>query len=148
MLKQAVISEILDGTIGKSDGFISVVTRYFPRFLPKDKIDEYVAQLSPTKKLLADFKNASKRIGHDPAFLKVKYQERFTLTEDALAELHRLALISQRSDVYLACYCSRDHYCHREMLLLLAQKLYGAVIDDVAHDYSQFLEMNPLMSST
>ena len=140
MLKPAVIGEIQDGTITKENGFLCVVTRYYPRFLARNRIDEYVALLSPTKKLLADFKNASRRIGHDAAFLKIDYQNQFALTSDALNELERLTLISKASDVFLSCYCAREHFCHRDLLLIYAEKFYGAEIEKPHHDYAVFRE--------
>jgi hypothetical protein len=77
MFKSAIIQDIHLGNLTKADGYLAVTTRFFPRFLARAQIDDYIATLAPDKKLLRDFKKASDKLGHNAAFLHVDYQRRF-----------------------------------------------------------------------
>jgi uncharacterized protein YeaO (DUF488 family) len=140
MIKQGSLEELRSGVIKKSDGWLCLTTRYYPRFLKPGEIDEYVSDLAPSKKLLTEFKNKSARVGHDEAFEAVDYQLKFTLNEKGHAHLKMLTDLGKARDVYILCYCARGLYCHREMLLLLARDRYGAEIGPLTHAYPDFLK--------
>lgn len=108
---------------------------HYPRGLAKSARHEFSSKLAPDRKLLKDFKKAEKEVGHNQAFAESNYEERFTLTTEAYAELERYSEISKERNVYLLCQCEIKDKCHREILLLTAQKLYGAEIDKVFHEY-------------
>ncbi len=109
--------------------------RFYPRGIRKELRDEYRADLSPTKALFRDFKN-NQAAGHDVAFERSEYERRFELSEQAMEHLDLLAGISEGNDVYLICQCQLGQRCHREMLLLLAQKKFDAPIDTIYNEYS------------
>ena len=139
MLKQASISEVNQGQLSKADGYLVIVTRYYPRFLPNGMVDEYTSDLAPAKALFNEFKLSGKKLrDHDLAFEKVKYQEKFTLTAKGLEALKRLAELSKATDVYLLCYCQRDQCCHRELLLMMAENFFKAKVDKLSRPYEVF----------
>lgn len=46
MLKPAVIREIHQGQITKQQGHLVVATRFYPRFLPRAGVHEYISDLA------------------------------------------------------------------------------------------------------
>jgi uncharacterized protein YeaO (DUF488 family) len=138
MLKTASIQEISARLITKRHGYLVVTTRYYPRTLPREFIHEYISTLAPSRALLHDFRKLAKKIGHNEAFRNIQYTKRFELTPEALAELQRLSEMAKQKDVYLGCYCSHAQYCHRDLLLIMANALYEAPIDRIKYPYSGF----------
>lgn len=140
MLRGATLGEIQNQQISAGDGYLVVTSRFYPRFLARSKVDEYYACLAPSKDLLKEFKRESEKVGHDAAFQAMEYEKKFELTEEGLLELKRLSELSTRCDVFLACYCARDQRCHRDLLLLMAEKLYGAKIEPPGKPYAVFVK--------
>lgn len=141
MLKQATVEDISNSRITKRHGRILVTTRYYPRFLKKKFVDEYLAILAPTKELLTEFKESEAALeNHDQAFEKVSYEEKFTLDEGAREVLRNLAEISREQDVYLVCHCRIGQRCHREILMLIAQKLFDAQTARIHNAYATIEE--------
>lgn len=139
MLKQATLSEIKNEVISKASGYLVIATRYYPRFFPRDEVHEYVADLAPTKSLLAQFKNLEKKLrNHDLAFEKMEYEKKFTLSNQGLSELKRLSELSQKVDVYLICYCERGQCCHRELLLIMAKHYFAVETEKLTRPYPIF----------
>lgn len=139
MIKQATVEDISKSRITKLHGHVVVVTRYYPRFLKRPRIHEYVPLLAPLKELLHEFKDAEEKLDdHDRAFEEVDYESKFALSPEGLAELSRLATISHDRDVYLVCHCKVGQTCHRELLMVMAEMLYGAKVARVFHPYEKF----------
>jgi uncharacterized protein YeaO (DUF488 family) len=139
MLRQTSLLEVRQAKIPRAHSHIVVTMRYYPRFLKKDLRDEYVCSLAPPKELLADFNRAKTKFGdHERAFKAVRYEKRFSLTEEGLEHLKRLVALSKKRDVYFVCICPLGECCHREMLLLLARQRYKARIGKVSHAYPVF----------
>lgn len=139
MIRQASIEQIANRGINKFHGHIVVVTRYYPRFLKKNLMHEYRSELAPTKGLLKEFKAAEKECGnHDEGFIQVDYENKFELDESGLHSLKELSDLSAEKTVYLVCHCKVGQYCHRELLLLMAEKLFGAKISKVSFPYTDF----------
>lgn len=139
MLKQARVEDIAKNRITKLHGHIVVVTHYYPRFLKRKLIDEYIKDLAPTRELLTEFKESEKSSGdHDDSFQKMDYESKFSLSEAGLSELARLSSLSKDKDVYLVCHCAIGQCCHRELLLMIAKDKFGASVGKIHHDYSQF----------
>lgn len=139
MFKQATIEDIANSRITKLHGHVVVVTRYYPRFLKRNRIHEYLSVLAPAKELLHDFKDAEEIQGdHDKGFESIDYESRFELSEEGLAELARLAGLAKEKVVYLVCHCKIGQCCHRELLMLMLESLHGAKIARVFHPYSIF----------
>lgn len=140
MLKQGSVADVKNGVIPRATSHIVITMRFYPRFLKKEMRDEFLCVLAPEKELLAEFNAAQKKLGsHNPAFGEVDYERRFNLSATALQHLRRLAELSHDRDVYLLCICKQGDRCHREMLLILAHRLWEAEIGDVFHDYPQFM---------
>lgn len=139
MIRQATVEDISNRGINKLHGHIVVVTRYYPRFLKKNLMHEYRSELAPTKELLKEFKLAEKECGdHDEGFIKVDYENKFELDESGLYSLKELSDLSAVKNVYLVCHCKNGQYCHRELLLLMAEELFGAKISKVSFPYTNF----------
>jgi uncharacterized protein YeaO (DUF488 family) len=139
MFKQATVEDIAHNRITKIHGHIVVVTRYYPRFLKRQRIHEYVPVLAPPKELLHDFKKAEEKLGdHDQGFASIDYESRFELGIEGDAELARLAEMAQTTDVYLVCHCKIGQYCHRELLMILAEARHGTRIARLSHPYTVF----------
>lgn len=128
MLKKASVEDLKSGAISRDQSYIVITMCHYPRGMRKELSDEYVKALAPDAGLLKDFLAAKKKHAgnHNAAFAAVRYEQRFTLDAGALAELRRLAEISQDRDVTFVCQCAPDQRCHRELLLILARRWYGA----------------------
>lgn len=134
MIRQATVADIGAKRVTRIHGHVVVVTQYYPRFLKKNLIHEYAHDLAPTRKLLTEFKTAERADAdedHDRAFDDVDYESKFTLSAEGLASLQRLAEISRERTVYLVCHCKVGQRCHREILMIAAEKLFGAKIGKV-----------------
>jgi uncharacterized protein YeaO (DUF488 family) len=140
MMKQASVAQLRSGELGRKNGYLVVCMAYYPRGLKKEFLDEYRSDLAPDRELFREWKEFEESSGHEEAFNKSNYEERFTLSEEALAHLKVLSEFSRRSDVYLFCQCALGERCHREILMLTAQKKFDAPIDKVFHDYPRYLK--------
>lgn len=139
MFRQATVQDVAKNRITKRHGKIVVVTRYYPRYLAKSKIDGYHPQLAPSKELLRSFKNAEEDAGdHDSGFEAIDYEAKFELGPEGLAVLEELNVEAETMSVYLVCHCALGQYCHRELLLLIAENRFGARIPAVSHAYVRF----------
>ena len=144
MLKQGSVGDIKSGRLSRSDGYLVVAMRFYPRFLRKELRDEFIADLAPQKELLHDFNAAAKQLGnHNDSFAEVDYENRLELSPKAFSELKRLADLSKTKDVYILCVCKPGDRCHREILMLIANKLYGTKIDRVFHAYPDVMRRLP-----
>lgn len=123
MLIPATLLDVVRGKLQKANGHLVVVTRYYPRFIKRVWINEYISDLAPHKELLMDFKAAEKELGHDEAFDEIDYVNRFELSVVGMLELERLLELSNDKDVYLLCHCSLNQRCHREILIDIARDL-------------------------
>lgn len=141
MLKQARVEDISKNRVTKLHGHIVVVTHYYPRFLKRKLIDEYIKDLAPTRELLTEFKETEKSAGdHDQGFEAMNYESKFTLSDSGLVELARLSSLAKDKDVYLVCHCTVGQCCHRELLLLIAKDKFAAPVSRVHHAYPVFAE--------
>jgi len=140
MLKQASISQVKNQEFDRDRSHIVITMRFYPRFLKKELRDEFICDLAPVKELLHDFNAAQKKSGdHNSAFADVDYNRRFELTEKGMNHLRRLSEISKEKDVYIVCICDIGERCHREILLLAAEKLFRCKIGKVFHTYPDFM---------
>lgn len=140
MLKQARVDDLRKGRITKEDGYLVVATRHYPRGVKKDLFHKFEYCLAPTKELLAEFLDeVKKRDGdHNAGFLGMKYARKFRLSEKGWWKLREYAELSKRMDVYLICHCKSEDRCHRELLLLLAQRFVAADIDPPVNTFDDF----------
>ena len=144
MLKQATVEDVSNKRITRIHGHVVVVTQYYPRFLRKNLIHEYVRDLAPTRELLKEFKSEERESGdHDEAFDDISYEEKFSFSKEGIEQLKRLAEISIARDVYLVCHCKIGQRCHREILMLTARELFGAKIGKLNFDWEKFASRLP-----
>ncbi len=135
MLKQASVNQIRKGLVGRKDGYIVIGMCTYPRGLRKELHDEYRNDLAPDRALFKDFKHYQKSLGHEEAFQKSDYERRFSLSESGFDHLQYLSDLSKEQDVYLVCQCEVGQRCHREILMLIARRQFGAPIDRIFNRY-------------
>lgn len=139
MLRRASVSEIKSGSLSKKGGLLVVTMRMYPRFLSKSLVDDYKPLLSPQKDLFERYREFKKRIGdQNEAFELAQYQREFALSREGLKDLQALAEVSKKQDVYMICQCAKDERCHVDLMLLIAQKKWGAEIGNLPYTYHQF----------
>jgi uncharacterized protein YeaO (DUF488 family) len=141
MLRRASTADLTTGRISRADGYVVVVMRFYPRFLAKDRRDEYLRTLAPEATLFAEFKREDRRLGdHDGAFAAVDYEGRFWLAAAGRQDLARLVELASTRDVYLVCQCETEQRCHGDLLLLMAHSLFGAELPSMRQSYPVFCE--------
>ncbi|HVK62263.1 MAG TPA: DUF488 family protein, partial [Bdellovibrionales bacterium] len=102
-------------------------------------INGYISDLAPSKEFLAEFKEREEKLDdHDAAFEAIHYEKKFDLGIEGLARLSEIAEESRHHTVYLVCHCAIGQYCHREILMILAEDLFGAKIAKLSHSYETF----------
>jgi uncharacterized protein YeaO (DUF488 family) len=139
MLKQICVRELRDGTVKRENGFIAICMRHYPRGIKKELSDIYIRDLSPDEELFKEFRKLRTHHEHNWSFETVHYEEKFYLGNMALDYLQVLANMSREKDVYIVCQCEVGIKCHRELLLLTAQKLFQAPIEPPKNDYEIFI---------
>src|SRR4051794_14110901 len=101
MLKQGAIGDVRKGLVSRSDGLLVAAMCFYPRGLKRELIDLYRADLAPDRELFREWKNIERDHGHDQAFIRTRYEERFSLSEKGLWHLRELAELSAHKDVIL-----------------------------------------------
>ena len=94
-----------------ADGYRVLVTRYWPRGVPRAAADEYVRALSPSEELLRAFKDG--RI--DWWTFRKRYQSEVQAPQ-AQSEVRRLASLASTRPLTLMCVCKEETRCHRSLL--------------------------------
>jgi uncharacterized protein YeaO (DUF488 family) len=141
MLYRASVNDVKSGRISRRYGYLVVVMQFYPRFLGKELIDEYLHDLAPDRELFGEFKALDRASGdHEGAFAKVRYEERFTISGAGLHDLERLSALSAEREVYLLCQCASLEHCHADLLLLTARRKFGAKIPLMRVKYPRFEE--------
>jgi uncharacterized protein YeaO (DUF488 family) len=99
------------------DGRRILVTRYWPRGVSRERIDEYVRAVAPSRELVRAYKDG--RIDW-PSFRETYLAE--MERPEAAAEIRRLADLSRREDITLLCVCREGENCHRYVLRDLIER--------------------------
>lgn len=98
-------------------------------------------ELAPSRELLEEFNHFkacfSHQTGYQSAFHfaweKSNYAQRFKAqvkgSRAAMEKLRTIATRARSHDVFLICYEGYDKPCHRRLLLEIAEKEFGAVVD-------------------
>ena len=94
-----------------ADGLRVVVTRYWPRGVPKAAVDEYVPALAPTRELLHAFKDGAM----DWDAFREQYREEMSAPAARVA-IARLAERAASAPLTLLCVCREESRCHRSLL--------------------------------
>ncbi len=140
MLKKGCVDDLKSGALNRANGMIVLPMCHYPRGLSKTLLDEYVKALGPNKTLLDHFHAERERLGgnHNAAFISSRYQDTFSLSAKGVAELERFAKLSADRDVYFVCQCHLDQRCHRELLLIMARRWWGAKTELRTFSYPNF----------
>ncbi len=139
MLKQASVSDLTRGIVNRDSAHIVITMRRYPRFVNRKLRDEYLTCMSPEPKLFEDWlKKKRFHDDHDGAFDRSKFEERFGLEDEGLEHLARLSMLAAEKDVFLVCQCHTGKRCHREFLLILAKRLFGANAEAPKNKYPVF----------
>jgi uncharacterized protein YeaO (DUF488 family) len=140
MLRRASVVDVQNGKVTREQAYLAVVMRFYPRFLKKEKVDEYISALAPPKELFAEFKQKDRKLAnHNSAFYLVQYETRFDLSPEGRARLAELSKLSLTRDIVLICQCRDFDRCHCDLLLLWARHHYGAQVQGLIFDYPDFV---------
>jgi uncharacterized protein YeaO (DUF488 family) len=93
------------------DGRRILVTRYWPRGVPKSHVDEYTTKVAPSRELLRQFKHEG--------LTWEQYVPRYVdemRSETAQTAIKALAHAARRGTVTLMCVCEDENRCHRSLL--------------------------------
>ena len=138
MLKQASVQQVRQQTLPRENSLIVIVMCFYPRGIRKEWRDDYRSELAPDRELFQEWKSFEKTAGHDEAFQLTNYEFRFWLSELGLRYFNYYCDESSEKDVYLVCQCKVGEKCHREMLMLMGHRLFGAKMDKIHNLYPEF----------
>jgi len=138
VLKQASVQQVWAQEISRENSVIVICMCFYPRGVKKEWRDDYKKELAPDRELFREWKEAEKEFGHVEAFNRTSYESRFELSWLGLQYLKYYCNESLNKDVYLVCQCKIGEKCHREMLLLMGKKLFGAQADPVFNSYPEW----------
>jgi uncharacterized protein YeaO (DUF488 family) len=141
MLRQASVSDLINDRVSRGrNRYVVITMRRYPRFVNRAYRDEYVSEMSPDWPLFEDWLSAKRRHGdHNGAFEKSGFEERFSISEAGLEHLARLVDLSLKKDVYFVCSCKTGQRCHRELVLMIARKLFkNADVEKPLNSYPIF----------
>ena len=101
----------------KGDGRRILITRYYPRGVPKENFDEWTTTLSPNPELLFAFKDG--KIDWETFRREFVAQLREDEgCQEAILTLHEL---SETEDITLLCFEKSGHPCHRHLVRALVE---------------------------
>jgi len=144
MLRQASVSDLITGRASREKGYVVIAMRRYPRFINRALRDEYLPSLAADRKLFEDWLSAKRRYqDHEGAYKRAKFESRYELTDEGMEHLARLSALAEKQDVYLVCQCHEGHRCHRELLLILAKKLFRAKTEKPKNEYPVFEKRIP-----
>ena len=132
----------MDRVVRNRRNYVVITMRRYPRFINRAYRDEYVSEMSPDWPLFEDWLKAKRKDDdHNGAFSKSDFEERFTISELGLEHLARLCALAIKKDVYFICSCKTGQRCHRELVLMIAAKLFKNVkVEKPLNSYPVFQE--------
>jgi uncharacterized protein YeaO (DUF488 family) len=95
----------------EDDGYRVLSTRYWPRGVPKSKVDEYTTKTAPSRALLHEFRHE----GLSWEDYVPRYLEEMG-SEEAISAIRRLATMAKSDRITLMCICEDENRCHRSLL--------------------------------
>ncbi len=102
------------------DGRRILITRYWPRGVPKSAVDEYTTKVSPSRELLRQFKHE----GLTWEEYVPRYLDEMS-SEEARSAISRLAELARSGTITLMCICPDEGRCHRTLLRKLIMEFEG-----------------------
>jgi uncharacterized protein YeaO (DUF488 family) len=94
-----------------TDGKRVLATRYWPRGIPKESVDEYLPVLAPSRQLLQSYRQGQLNW---PRFRNQYLHE--MQGQAPRAQIHRLAKTARSEVVTVLCVCVDKDRCHRSLL--------------------------------
>jgi uncharacterized protein YeaO (DUF488 family) len=86
-------------------------TRYWPRGVARDVIDEYLPVLAPSAALLHAYRQG--QLDWD----RFRHQYLYEMShEGPRAVIHRLAKVARAEAITVMCVCADEGHCHRTLL--------------------------------
>jgi uncharacterized protein YeaO (DUF488 family) len=95
----------------RDDGYRVLSTRYWPRGVPKSRVDEYTTKVAPSRALLREFKHE----GLTWEDYVPRYLEEMGAPE-AMTTIARFAKLAESKTITLMCICEDESRCHRSLL--------------------------------
>ena len=95
----------------EDDGYRVLSTRYWPRGIPKSRVDEYTTKTAPSRELLREFKHE----GLSWEDYVPRYLDEMR-SEAAISVIQRLAAMAKSGSMTLMCICEDENRCHRSLL--------------------------------
>ena len=139
MLQRASVQDVKSGKISRAQAYLAVAMRFYPRFLRKEWVDEYIRALAPPADLFKSFKELDRKLAnHNSAFYQVEYEKRFKISQAGREELKLLSQIAEKKDVFLICQCRDFDRCHCDLLLMMAERNFKAPTKKLIFDYPDF----------
>jgi uncharacterized protein YeaO (DUF488 family) len=93
------------------DGRRILITRYWPRGVPKSAVDEYTTKVAPSRQLLREFKHEGLTWEeYVPRFLEEM------ASSEAQSAISGLAELASSGTITLMCICPDEDHCHRSVL--------------------------------
>lgn len=99
------------------DGRRILITRYWPRGVPRGAADEYTPKVAPSRELIRAYKNGEISW---PRFKQLFLDE--MKGEPAQSEIGRLATMASNDTITLMCICEDERRCHRVIVADLVEK--------------------------
>lgn len=139
MLRRASVWDIENGRVDRDQFYLAVAMRFYPRFLKREKVDEYVRALAPPSELFTEFKaKQRKSANHNSTFYLVNYEQRFDLSDKGVEQLAELSKLGRERDVALVCQCRDFDRCHCDLLLLWARHRFEVEVSGLIFEYPVF----------
>jgi uncharacterized protein YeaO (DUF488 family) len=107
------------------DGYRVLSTRYWPRGVPKSRVDEYTTKTAPSRALLREFKHE----GLSWKEYVPRYLEEMSRPE-AMNQIEQFATLAESKTITLMCICEDERRCHRS---LLKDRIIEAAVREPAH---------------
>ena len=104
-----------------TDGHRLLVMRFWPRGVRKTAIDSWERALSPTRELLADFRN---EIIDWPEYTR-RFRHEMTSQPESTLAVQALAERAHDEAVTLLCWCKDEQRCHRSLLRDMVGELHN-----------------------
>jgi uncharacterized protein YeaO (DUF488 family) len=109
------------------DGRRILITRYWPRGVPKSAVDEYNSRLAPSRGIINEYKK--EELGWDEFGRRYRSE---LANPEAQAGLRRLADMATSQVITLLCFCKDDWNCHRKLLrdaIIVADSNRDKIVD-------------------
>ena len=104
----------------EDDGYRVLSTRYWPRGVPKSRVDEYTRKTAPSRALLREFKHEGLTWeDYVPRYLDEMQ------AEEAQSAIGQLAEKAKSGRMTLMCICEDERRCHRSLLRQLIIEAAG-----------------------